>query len=264
MPNWRASPPERSDILLTRDRGLLKHSAVTRGYWLRETDSRRQAAEVVNRFDLARSLRPFTRCMACNESLRPVSKSDVLDRVPQPDRRTPRRLPRMPRLPPSLLGRFALPPHAPLDRGIVTLRLVGRTSRSARVPLDSPLCFSPLIRKPQIRPVPAQYRRKRLPPLLPIVHRPSTRPRAPLQPQTPSAPNNQIALALSRILNKASRSRARRARLIDPGNLAPLVASPNEPASPSEPEYGTEKSARPPPDNSGFPESEQTPAFVKP
>ena len=29
-------------ILLTRDRGVLKHSIVTRGYWLRETDSRRQ------------------------------------------------------------------------------------------------------------------------------------------------------------------------------------------------------------------------------
>jgi hypothetical protein len=71
-------------ILLTRDRGLLKHSAVTRGYWLRQTDSRRQVAEVVRRFDLARSLRPFTRCMACNERLRPVSKVEVHKRVPPP------------------------------------------------------------------------------------------------------------------------------------------------------------------------------------
>jgi hypothetical protein len=69
-------------ILLTRDRGVLKHSAVTHGYWLRETDSRRQAAEVVKRFDLARSLRPLTRCMACNESLREASKVAVLGRVP--------------------------------------------------------------------------------------------------------------------------------------------------------------------------------------
>jgi uncharacterized protein with PIN domain len=68
-------------ILLTRDRGLLKHSAVTRGYWLRSTDSRRQAAEVVSRFDLARSLRPFTRCMACNEPLRPISKAAIHDRI---------------------------------------------------------------------------------------------------------------------------------------------------------------------------------------
>ena len=73
---------EQERILLTRDRGLLKHSAVTRGYWLRQTDSRRQAAEVVSRFDLARLLRPFTRCMACNEGLRPVSKVEVRERVP--------------------------------------------------------------------------------------------------------------------------------------------------------------------------------------
>lgn len=73
---------EQGRILLTRDRGLLKHSAVTRGYWIRETDSRRQAAETVKRFDLARLLRPFTRCMVCNQDLRPVPKSEVRDRVP--------------------------------------------------------------------------------------------------------------------------------------------------------------------------------------
>ena len=73
---------EQERILLTRDRGLLKHSAVTRGYWLRQTDRRRQAAEVVSRFDLARALRPFTRCMACNEGLRPVSKGEIHGRVP--------------------------------------------------------------------------------------------------------------------------------------------------------------------------------------
>lgn len=69
-------------VLLTRDRGLLKHSAVTHGYWLRETDSRRQAAEVVRRFDLAHYIRPFTRCMACNGSIEPVSKEQVRDLLP--------------------------------------------------------------------------------------------------------------------------------------------------------------------------------------
>jgi len=73
---------EQERILLTRDRGLLKHSAVTRGYWLRQTDSRRQAAEVVGRFDLARSLGPFTRCMACNQRLRSVSKVEIHKRIP--------------------------------------------------------------------------------------------------------------------------------------------------------------------------------------
>jgi uncharacterized protein with PIN domain len=69
-------------ILLTRDRGVLKHSAVTHGYWLRETDSRRQAAEIVRRFDLVRALRPFTRCMVCNEPLKTVSKAEAGSRVP--------------------------------------------------------------------------------------------------------------------------------------------------------------------------------------
>jgi len=73
---------EQNRILLTRDRGLLMHAAVTHGYWLRETDSRRQAAEVVRRFDLSRSLKPFTRCMECNEVLRPAAQATVRERVP--------------------------------------------------------------------------------------------------------------------------------------------------------------------------------------
>ncbi len=63
--------------LLTRDRGLLKHSTITHGYWLRETDSRRQTAEIIRRFDLSRAIQPFTRCMACNGILRPSSKEQV-------------------------------------------------------------------------------------------------------------------------------------------------------------------------------------------
>jgi uncharacterized protein len=77
---WMAAAEQR--ILLTRDRGLLMHGSVTRGYWLRETDSRRQAAEIVRRFDLARSVRPFTRCMACNGSLQPAELAEVRPRLP--------------------------------------------------------------------------------------------------------------------------------------------------------------------------------------
>ena len=73
---------EEQRILLTRDRALLKHAAVTRGYWLRETDSRRQTAEVIARFNLARSIRPFIRCMACNATLRPAPKSEVIHLLP--------------------------------------------------------------------------------------------------------------------------------------------------------------------------------------
>jgi uncharacterized protein with PIN domain len=69
-------------ILLTRDRGLLKHGAITHGYWVRETNSRRQIAEVIHRFNLAHAVRPFTRCMACNGVLESVSKEQVQNLVP--------------------------------------------------------------------------------------------------------------------------------------------------------------------------------------
>jgi uncharacterized protein with PIN domain len=75
-------------ILLTRDRGLLKHDAVTLGYCLREIDTRRQAAEIVKRFDLSNSIRPFTRCMACNGLLREAAKLEVGDRIPRRTRET--------------------------------------------------------------------------------------------------------------------------------------------------------------------------------
>jgi len=69
-------------ILLTRDRGLLMRSQVTHGYWLRLSDSRRQVTEIVDRFDLARAIRPFTRCMACNAPLADISKDRVRGLVP--------------------------------------------------------------------------------------------------------------------------------------------------------------------------------------
>ena len=70
-------------ILLTRDRGLLKHGVVTHGYWVRETDSRRQTAEVMHRFQLAGAIQPFTRCMACNGTLQQIAKDQARGRVPQ-------------------------------------------------------------------------------------------------------------------------------------------------------------------------------------
>lgn len=79
----RISSEERR-ILLTRDRGLLKRSAVTHGYCLRATNSREQLAEVVRRFDLTSSVRPFTRCLRCNEELRTAEREAVAGRAPDP------------------------------------------------------------------------------------------------------------------------------------------------------------------------------------
>ena len=69
-------------IILTRDKGILKYSAVTHGYWMRNKDPREQLREVVNRLQLKDNFKPFTRCSNCNEGLHPVDKSILQDRVP--------------------------------------------------------------------------------------------------------------------------------------------------------------------------------------
>ncbi len=73
---------EEHRILLSRDVGLFKRSAVSHGHWMRETDPRRQLAEVLRRFDLFRSMAPFQRCLRCNRLLEPVAKEAVAERLP--------------------------------------------------------------------------------------------------------------------------------------------------------------------------------------
>ncbi len=69
-------------ILLTRDRELLKHGAVTHGYWVRSTKALEQAQEVVRRFDLAGRFAPFTRCLRCNGLLRRLPPEEGKRRAP--------------------------------------------------------------------------------------------------------------------------------------------------------------------------------------
>ncbi|OPL13094.1 MAG: twitching motility protein PilT [Firmicutes bacterium ML8_F2] len=69
-------------ILLTRDRGLLKRSAVTHGYLVRENKPSKQIAEILRRFDLVSIVRPFRLCLRCNRKLEPISKESVRNKVP--------------------------------------------------------------------------------------------------------------------------------------------------------------------------------------
>jgi uncharacterized protein with PIN domain len=69
-------------VLLTRDRYLLMRTAVDRGYWVRSTEPKQQLLEVARRFDLASSMRPFTRCLACNSLLEDASRESVWERLP--------------------------------------------------------------------------------------------------------------------------------------------------------------------------------------
>jgi hypothetical protein len=65
--------------ILTRDRGILKRSKVTHGYWLRSTKIKEQVTEVIKRFDLKNSVKEFSRCIECNSVLKPISKNEIMD-----------------------------------------------------------------------------------------------------------------------------------------------------------------------------------------
>jgi uncharacterized protein with PIN domain len=65
-------------LILTHDRGLLKNSRVTRGYWVRSLDPDKQIMEIIERFDLKNNFNPFARCLECNEVLTDIKKEEVI------------------------------------------------------------------------------------------------------------------------------------------------------------------------------------------
>lgn len=69
-------------IVLTRDRELLKHRLITHGCYVHALRAREQFVEVVERLDLARSLKPFSRCLDCNQCLQGVEKHEIERRLP--------------------------------------------------------------------------------------------------------------------------------------------------------------------------------------
>lgn len=67
--------------LLTRDRRLLMHKAIARGYLLRSLDPETQLQEVVRRYGLRTWIAPFQRCIRCNHRLEVVEKAQIIDRL---------------------------------------------------------------------------------------------------------------------------------------------------------------------------------------
>ncbi len=68
-------------ILLTRDRRLLMHKHLQRGYLLRSLNPEEQLHEVIKRYHLQRWIKPFHRCLICNHPLEPVPKEAILPRL---------------------------------------------------------------------------------------------------------------------------------------------------------------------------------------
>ena len=69
-------------IILTRDRGILKHKSITHGYWVRNTSVNKQVEEIVRRFDLKNQIQPLTRCLLCNEPIKSIKKGTIINRLP--------------------------------------------------------------------------------------------------------------------------------------------------------------------------------------
>ena len=69
--------------VLTRDRELLKRREVEHGCYLHTIRPEAQLRELFARLHLAPLARPFTLCLHCNLPLRPVARSEVLERLPE-------------------------------------------------------------------------------------------------------------------------------------------------------------------------------------
>ena len=78
---------EQHRILLTRDRGLLKRSVITHGYYVRATAPQRQLEEIFARFDLYRSICAFQRCLRCNGAVVAIAKEHIWERIEPNTRR---------------------------------------------------------------------------------------------------------------------------------------------------------------------------------
>lgn len=68
-------------ILLSRDLGLLKRSIVIYGYFVRETNPKKQVIELLGRFHLENVITPLKRCIRCNGELKAVDKASIVDRL---------------------------------------------------------------------------------------------------------------------------------------------------------------------------------------
>jgi len=68
--------------ILTKDLGILKRKEVTHGYYVRNMGVEKQITEIIERFDLTKSINKLTRCLKCNGILEKIDKEKVLAQIP--------------------------------------------------------------------------------------------------------------------------------------------------------------------------------------
>jgi uncharacterized protein with PIN domain len=70
-------------IILTKSRKLLKFKDVTHGIFIRPGTTVEQIKSIISTLDIKGSIKPFSRCLRCNNLLKGVAKDSVADRIPE-------------------------------------------------------------------------------------------------------------------------------------------------------------------------------------
>ncbi len=75
-------------VLLSRSRTLVRDPRVSHCLFIPSPDPRTQLIEVIRHHQLASSIRPFARCIECNDPVAPIDRETVLSRLPASVRST--------------------------------------------------------------------------------------------------------------------------------------------------------------------------------
>lgn len=73
---------EENRIILTKSRKLLKFKKVTHGIFIRPGTVEEQIKRIIHNLDIKDSVKPFSRCLLCNNPLESVRKEEIWDRIP--------------------------------------------------------------------------------------------------------------------------------------------------------------------------------------
>jgi len=69
-------------IILTKSRKLLKFKEVTHGIFIRPGKTEEQVKRIIDSLDIKNQIKPFSRCLRCNNLLEKIPKENILDRIP--------------------------------------------------------------------------------------------------------------------------------------------------------------------------------------
>jgi uncharacterized protein with PIN domain/sulfur carrier protein ThiS len=69
-------------IVLTKSKNLLKFKDITHGIFIRPGTTEEQVKGIIDFLDIKDIVKPFSRCLRCNNLLRSVPKESIIDRIP--------------------------------------------------------------------------------------------------------------------------------------------------------------------------------------